>query len=40
MASVAALPPNQWQDSPGIGGSFGVEYALFREDLQSPSFKV
>ena len=24
---MAALPWNQWQDSPGIGGSFGVEYA-------------
>jgi len=24
---VAALPWNQWQDSPGIGGSFAVEYA-------------
>jgi hypothetical protein len=21
------LPWNQWQDSPGIGGSFAVEYA-------------
>jgi hypothetical protein len=27
MESVAALPWNQWQDSPGIGGIFGVEYA-------------
>ena len=21
------MPWNRWQDSPGIGGSFGVEYA-------------
>jgi iron complex transport system substrate-binding protein len=27
MESVAALPWNQRQDLPGIGGSFGVEYA-------------
>jgi hypothetical protein len=26
LESVAALLWNQWQDSPGIGGSFGVEY--------------
>ena len=28
MERVAALPWNQWQASRGIGGSFGVEYAL------------
>jgi hypothetical protein len=27
MESVAAFVWNRWQDSPGIGGSFGVEYA-------------
>ena len=28
---VAALPWNQWQDSPGIGGSFAVEYASLKD---------
>jgi hypothetical protein len=30
MESVAALPWNQWQASPGIGGMFGMEYAVHR----------
>jgi hypothetical protein len=34
MESVAALPPNQWQDSPGIGGSFGVEYAAAQGEVE------
>ena len=26
------MPWNRWQDSPGIGGSFGVEYAIENGD--------
>jgi hypothetical protein len=33
---VAALPWNQWQDSPGIGGSFAVEYAEGGDQRRNP----
>jgi hypothetical protein len=39
MELVAALPWNQWQDSPGIGGIFGVEYAPYSHAAKEDSSK-